>query len=56
MWFEEDMVGNAEAVGLDIVEGLREKKGNLFAMSPIGTAIQDGGKRKEVMRNKMVVR
>ena len=49
MWFEEDMVGNAEAVELDVVEGLREEKRNLFAISPIGAAIQDGGKRKEVV-------
>jgi len=48
MWFEEDMVGNAEAVELDVVEGLREEKRNLFAIFPISTAIQDGGKRKSV--------
>ena len=49
VWFEEDTVGNAEAVKLDIVEGLREEKRNLFAIFPIGAAIQDGGKRKSVI-------
>jgi len=42
MWFEEDMIGNAEAVELDVVEGLKGKKRNLFTISPIGAAIQDG--------------
>ena len=39
MWFEEDMVGNAKAVELDVVEGLREEKKNLFTIFPIGTTI-----------------
>ena len=39
VWFEEDMVGNAKAVELDVVEGLREEKKNLFTIFPIGTTI-----------------
>ena len=46
MWFETDMVGNAKATKLDIVEGWEVEKKNLFAIFPISTTIQDGGKRK----------
>ena len=47
MQFEEDIVGNAKAVELDVVEELREEKRNLFAIFLIGTTIQDDGKRKK---------
>ena len=47
VWFKEDMVGNTEAWELDVVEELKvEGKKNLFAIFPIGAAIQDSGKRK----------
>ena len=47
MLFEKSTVGNAKACELDIVEELKfEEKNNLFAMFPIGTTMQDGGKRK----------
>ena len=47
MQFEEDIVGNAKAVELDVIEELREEKRNLFAIFLIGTTIQDDGKRKK---------
>ena len=47
MLFEESTVGNAKACELDVVDELKfEEKNNLFAMFPIGTTMQDGGKRK----------
>ena len=47
MLFEESMVGNAKACKLDVVDELEvEEKDNLFAIFPIGTTMQDGGKRK----------
>ena len=47
VWFEKNMVGNIKACELDIVKELKvEEKNNLFAIFPIDTTIQDGGKRK----------
>jgi len=54
MLFEESMVGNAKACELDIVDELKfEEKNNLFTMFPIGTIMQDGGKRKRSNDNHM---
>ena len=44
--FKEDTVGNARACSLGIVEELRVEERNLSTIFPIGTTIQDGGKRK----------
>jgi len=43
-----DIVGKVVLKGEAVVEMLKvmEEKVNLFASSPIGTTIQDGGKRK----------
>jgi len=49
MQFKEDTVGNARACNLDIIEELKVEERNLFAIFPIGTTMQDGGKRKEAM-------
>jgi len=47
--FEGNMVGNVKVCKLDIVEKLKcEEENCLFAKFPIGTTMQDGGKRKEV--------
>ena len=46
----ENMVGIEKACELVIVEELKlEEENNLFAKFPIGTTMQDDGKRKEVM-------
>ena len=43
----EDIVGKRfESCEIDVVEELREEKGVLFAIFPIGATMQDGGKRK----------
>ena len=43
----EDIVGRRfESCEIDVVEELREEKGVLFAIFPIGATMQDGGKRK----------
>ena len=43
----EDIVGKRfESCEIDVVEELREGKGVLFAIFPIGATMQDGGKRK----------
>jgi len=47
--FKEDTVSNARACDLDVVEELKVKERNLFAIFPIGATMQDDGKRKEVM-------
>ena len=47
--FEGNTVGNAEACNLGIVKELKVEERNLFAIFPIGTTIQDSGKRKEAM-------
>ena len=50
MLFEGNTVGNVKVCELDIVEKLKfEEENCLFAKFPIGTTMQDGGKRKEVM-------
>jgi len=48
------MVGNVKACELNVVDELKfEEKNNLFTIFPIGTTMQDGGKRKrsDVRRN-----
>jgi len=41
-------VGNKDICEKSVVKELRfEEKNNLFAIFPIGTTMQDGGKRKE---------
>jgi len=47
--FKEDTVGNARACDLGIVKELKVEEKNLFAIFPIDTTMQDGGKRKEAM-------
>jgi len=47
--FKEDTVGNARACDLGIVEELKVEERNLFTIFPIGTTMQDGGKRKEAI-------
>ena len=43
----EDIVGKRfESCEINVVEELREGKGVLFAIFPIGATMQDGGKRK----------
>ena len=43
----EDIVGKRfESCEIDVVEELREEKGVLFAIFPIGATMQDGSKRK----------
>jgi len=49
IWFKGDTVSNARACDLGIVEELRVKEKNLFTIFPIGTTMQDGGKRKELL-------
>ena len=47
MLFEESTVGNVKACELDVIDELEvEEKDNLFAIFPIDTTVQDGGKRK----------
>jgi len=42
-----DIVGKTfESVELFVIEVLKVEKKNLFAVFPIGTTMQDGGKRK----------
>ena len=52
MLFEGSMVGNVKVCELDVVEELKfeEEENCLFAKFPIDATIQDGGKRKEVMK------
>jgi len=47
----EDIVGKVESLLMFVVEILKRLRGklDLFAMFPIGTTMQDGGKRKEAM-------
>jgi len=45
--FKEDTVGNARACDLGIVEELKVEEKDLFTIFPIGTTMQDGGKRKK---------
>ena len=52
--FEGNTVGNAEVCDLDVVEELIVEEKNLFAIFPIGTTIQDGGKRKEALSVTMI--
>ena len=41
------MVGKTNSCELDVIEELKvEEKMNLFAVFPIDTTMQDGGKRK----------
>jgi len=41
------MVGKTNSCELDVIEELKvEERMNLFAVFPIGTTMQDGGKRK----------
>ena len=49
MSFREDTVGIVELMLRAVVEVLKsvEKKEDLFAIFPIGTTMQDGGKRKK---------
>jgi len=47
--FKEDTVDNARACDLDVIEELKAEEKNLFAIFPIGTTMQDSGKRKEAM-------
>ena len=54
VWFKEDTVGNARACNLGIIEELKVEEKNLFTIFPIGTIMQDGGKRKEVMTIAMI--
>ena len=50
MLFEGNIVGNMKVWELDIVEKLKfEEENCLFAKFPIGTTMQDGDKRKEVL-------
>ena len=51
MLFEENTVGNMKVCELDVVERLKffEEENYLFTKFPIGTTMQDGGKRKEAM-------
>jgi len=50
MLFEENTVGNVKVCELDVVEKLKfEEENCLFTKFPIGTTMQDGGKRKEVL-------
>ena len=50
----EDIVGKRfESCEIDVVEELREGKGVLFAIFPIGTTMQDGGKRKRSVCHKL---
>ena len=51
MFIPEDIVGNWFFELRDVVDELKglEGKENLFAEFPIGTTMQDGGKRKEAM-------
>ncbi len=44
--FKGDIVGNAKACNLGIVEELKVEERNLFAIFPIDTTMQDGSKRK----------
>jgi len=47
MQFEDSIVGKTNSCELDIIEELKvEERKNLFAVFPIGTTMQDGGKRK----------
>ncbi len=47
MQFEDSMVGKTNSCELDIIEELKvEERMNLFTVFPIGTTMQDGGKRK----------
>ena len=51
MLFEGNTVGNEKVCKLDIVEKLKfEEENCLFTKFPIGATMQDGGKRKEVVR------
>ena len=52
--FEENTVGNAEVCNLDVVVELIVEEKNLFSIFPIGTTIQDGGKRKEALSVTMI--
>jgi len=52
--FEGNTVSNAEVCDLGIVEELIVEEKNLFAIFPIGTTIQDGGKRKEALSVTMI--
>ena len=51
MLFEENTVGNMKVCELDVVERLKffEEENCLFTKFPIGTTMQDGGKKKEAM-------
>ena len=45
--FEDSTVGKMNSCELDIIEELKvEERINLFTVFPIGTTMQDGGKRK----------
>jgi len=47
MQFEDNTVGKTNSCELDVTEELKvEERMNLFAVFPIGTAMQDGSKRK----------
>jgi len=47
VWFVGNTVGKTDSCKLDMFEELKAvEKMNLFAIFPIGTTIQDGGKRK----------
>ena len=56
MPFTEDIVGIVELSLRVMVEVLRiaEEKENLFAIFPIGTTMQDGGKRKRSVLSSML--
>jgi len=48
MQFVRNMVGKMNSCELDVFEELKAvEKMNLFAIFPIGTTMQDGGKRKK---------
>jgi len=45
--FEDNTVGKTNSCELDVIEELKvEERKNLFTVFPIGTTMQDGGKRK----------
>ena len=47
MQFEDNTVGKTNSCELDVIEELKvEERKNLFTVFPIGTTMQDGGKRK----------
>jgi len=47
MQFEDNTVGKTNSCELDIIEELKvEERKNLFAVFPISTTMQDGGKKK----------